>query len=129
MKITNFFLYPVLPRWLFLKIETDEGICGWGEPVVEGVGVIAEHEAAAGDVKQLREHGGDADVFEAQIAEFDLAAQTNDFLSNLLDHFPQTVGADMRPGGIYNFLRRAERSGRQLLRWQLRHVISGQKKF
>ena len=26
----------VPPRWLFLKIETDEGITGWGEPVVEG---------------------------------------------------------------------------------------------
>ena len=24
------------PRWLFLKIETDEGIVGWGEPVLEG---------------------------------------------------------------------------------------------
>ncbi|MFC4559861.1 galactonate dehydratase [Virgibacillus kekensis] len=36
MKITNFELYQVPPRWLFLKIETDEGISGWGEPVVEG---------------------------------------------------------------------------------------------
>lgn len=26
----------VAPRWLFLKIETDEGISGWGEPVLEG---------------------------------------------------------------------------------------------
>ncbi|WP_454851837.1 galactonate dehydratase [Promicromonospora soli] len=24
------------PRWLFLKIETDAGIAGWGEPVLEG---------------------------------------------------------------------------------------------
>ena len=24
------------PRWLFLKVETDEGLTGWGEPVVEG---------------------------------------------------------------------------------------------
>ena len=36
MKITGFEVFPVLPRWQFLKIETDEGICGWGEPVVEG---------------------------------------------------------------------------------------------
>ena len=36
MKITKFTCYPVLPRWLFLKLETDEGITGWGEPVVEG---------------------------------------------------------------------------------------------
>ena len=36
MKITGFEVFPVLPRWQFLKIETDEGLCGWGEPVVEG---------------------------------------------------------------------------------------------
>jgi len=26
----------VRPRWLFLKIHTDAGIVGWGEPIVEG---------------------------------------------------------------------------------------------
>jgi galactonate dehydratase len=36
MKITKLELFTVEPRWLFLKIETDQGICGWGEPVVEG---------------------------------------------------------------------------------------------
>jgi len=36
MKITNMTLYKVPPRWLFLKVETDEGITGWGEPIVEG---------------------------------------------------------------------------------------------
>ncbi|MFS0751151.1 galactonate dehydratase [Oceanobacillus sp. 1P07AA] len=36
MKITNYKIYQVPPRWLFLKIETDEGIVGWGEPVIEG---------------------------------------------------------------------------------------------
>ncbi len=36
MKITGYELFLVPPRWLFLKIETDEGIVGWGEPVVEG---------------------------------------------------------------------------------------------
>jgi galactonate dehydratase len=36
MKITSFTLYKVQPRWLFLKIDTDEGISGWGEPIVEG---------------------------------------------------------------------------------------------
>ena len=24
------------PRWLFLKMTTEEGLVGWGEPVVEG---------------------------------------------------------------------------------------------
>ena len=36
MKITKLNLYTVQPRWLFLEIETDAGISGWGEPVVEG---------------------------------------------------------------------------------------------
>ena len=36
MKITRFTLYQVPPRWLFLKIETDAGLVGWGEPVIEG---------------------------------------------------------------------------------------------
>jgi len=36
MKIKNYTLYTLPPRWLFLKIETDEGIVGWGEPVIEG---------------------------------------------------------------------------------------------
>ena len=35
MKITSFKLYKVKPRWVFLKVETDEGIVGWGEPIVE----------------------------------------------------------------------------------------------
>ena len=30
MKITELKLYKVPPRWLFLKIETDAGIYGWG---------------------------------------------------------------------------------------------------
>jgi galactonate dehydratase len=36
MKITQLTTFVVPPRWLFLKIETDAGITGWGEPVVEG---------------------------------------------------------------------------------------------
>lgn len=36
MKITRLTTYRVPPRWMFLKIETDEGISGWGEPVIEG---------------------------------------------------------------------------------------------
>lgn len=36
MKITKFETFIVPPRWLFLKIETDEGLVGWGEPIVEG---------------------------------------------------------------------------------------------
>lgn len=36
MKITKLTTFIVPPRWCFLKIETDEGVTGWGEPVVEG---------------------------------------------------------------------------------------------
>src|SRR6185312_8851298 len=36
MKIKNLELFKVPPRWLFLKITTDNGVEGWGEPVVEG---------------------------------------------------------------------------------------------
>jgi galactonate dehydratase len=36
MKITKLTTYLTPPRWLFLKVETDEGISGWGEPVLEG---------------------------------------------------------------------------------------------
>jgi galactonate dehydratase len=36
MKITGVETFLVPPRWLFLKVSTDEGVTGWGEPVVEG---------------------------------------------------------------------------------------------
>ena len=36
MKITRYELFQVPPRWLFLRIDTDAGIAGWGEPVIEG---------------------------------------------------------------------------------------------
>ena len=36
MKITRLTTFVVPPRWLFLRIDTDAGIVGWGEPVVEG---------------------------------------------------------------------------------------------
>lgn len=36
MKIVRVETFLVQPRWLFLRIETDNGIVGWGEPVLEG---------------------------------------------------------------------------------------------
>lgn len=36
MKIDKLELFKIPPRWLFLKITTDDGFIGWGEPVVEG---------------------------------------------------------------------------------------------
>ena len=51
MKITRIETFLVPPRWLFCRVETDDGAVGWGEPVVEGraevvraaVDVLAEH--------------------------------------------------------------------------------------
>lgn len=48
MKITNLELFPVPPRWLFLKVSTDEGLVGWGEPIVEG-----KPETSAAAVREL----------------------------------------------------------------------------
>jgi galactonate dehydratase len=36
MEITDYELFEVPPRWLFLKVTTSDGVVGWGEPVVEG---------------------------------------------------------------------------------------------
>lgn len=36
MKIVGYELFPVAPRWLFLRVDTDAGVSGWGEPIVEG---------------------------------------------------------------------------------------------
>ncbi len=49
MKITKLELLKVKPRWMFLKMYTDEGLIGLGEPVLEGhctsvEAVIREYE-------------------------------------------------------------------------------------
>lgn len=36
MKVIDVETFLVPPRWLFCRVTTDEGIVGWGEPVVEG---------------------------------------------------------------------------------------------
>ncbi len=36
MKITQVETFLVKPRWIFLKIHTDEGLVGLGEPILEG---------------------------------------------------------------------------------------------
>lgn len=49
MKIRTIETFKVPPRWLFLKITTQSGLCGWGEPVVEGKARTVEaavHEMA-----------------------------------------------------------------------------------
>jgi len=50
MKITGLELFAVPPRWLFLKMSTDSGLAGWGEPIVEGHAEATEAAVrAAGD--------------------------------------------------------------------------------
>lgn len=63
MKITALKTFIVPPRWLFLKIETDEGVSGWGEPVVEGRALTVEaavHELAdyliGQDPRRIEDH-------------------------------------------------------------------------
>ncbi|MBD1422860.1 galactonate dehydratase [Sphingobacterium chuzhouense] len=61
MKIKSFHLYKVPPRWLFLKIETDEGLVGWGEPVLEG-----RADTVATAVSELIAMIGDRDILEIE---------------------------------------------------------------
>lgn len=51
MKIEKLELFKVPPRWLFLKISTDEGISGWGEPIVEG-----KADTVAAAVREMKDY-------------------------------------------------------------------------
>ena len=42
MNISRIETFRILPRWLILRIETDDGYVGWGEPVVEGRAATSE---------------------------------------------------------------------------------------
>ncbi|MFI7129398.1 galactonate dehydratase [Nonomuraea sp. NPDC050153] len=63
MKIVSMDTFLVPPRWLFLRVRTDEGITGWGEPVVEGraetvraaVAELADHLIGA-DPLRIEDH-------------------------------------------------------------------------
>lgn len=48
LKIVKIELFKVPPRWLFLKVTTQSGIVGWGEPVAEG-----KADSVAACVKEL----------------------------------------------------------------------------
>ncbi|MET8527948.1 galactonate dehydratase [Micromonospora sp. NPDC005172] len=51
MRIDRVETFLVAPRWLFLKITTDDGVVGWGEPVVEGRAETVR--AAIGELSDL----------------------------------------------------------------------------
>jgi galactonate dehydratase len=51
MKIVDLQTFRVRPRWLFLRVQTDDGIVGWGEPGAEArVGAV---EAAVSELRDL----------------------------------------------------------------------------
>ncbi|WP_326808999.1 galactonate dehydratase [Streptomyces sp. NBC_01775] len=64
MQITRVETFAVPPRWLFCRIETDEGLVGWGEPVVEGradtvrtaVRELAEQFLVGADPLRIEDH-------------------------------------------------------------------------
>lgn len=51
MKIKSMELFKVPPRWLFLKITTESGLVGWGEPVVEG-----KADTVAAAVEEMKDY-------------------------------------------------------------------------
>lgn len=61
MNIASIETFFVRPRWLFVRIETDDGLVGWGEPIVEG-----RAEAVASVVEALADRliGEDASRIE-----------------------------------------------------------------
>ncbi|MEU6861174.1 galactonate dehydratase [Glycomyces sp. NPDC046736] len=61
LKIARIETFTVTPRWLFLRIETEDGLVGWGEPIVEG---RAEAVASVVDALAERLIGADASRIE-----------------------------------------------------------------
>ncbi|MDA1358715.1 galactonate dehydratase [Glycomyces luteolus] len=61
MNIARIETFFVRPRWLFVRVETDDGLVGWGEPIVEG-----RAEAVASVVEALADRliGTDASRIE-----------------------------------------------------------------
>ncbi len=57
MKIKHYDLYHIKPRYLLLRIETDNGLVGWGEPTLEGHNRVVE---AA--IHQMLDHVKNEDV-------------------------------------------------------------------
>lgn len=51
MKITKLELFQVRPRWVFIKISTDEGIVGWGEPTLE-----CHSDSVVASIKEIEVH-------------------------------------------------------------------------
>lgn len=63
MKISAIECFPVPPRWLFVRISTDEGVVGWGEASLEG-----HTEAVVGACESLKDRLIGADAFRIEEA-------------------------------------------------------------
>lgn len=61
MIITNLTVYEVKPRWIFVKIDTDEGISGWGE-MISGT----KTETVVAGAKEMGERIIGRDPFEIE---------------------------------------------------------------
>lgn len=61
MKITGIKVYEVKPRWIFVKISTDEGIDGWGE-MISGT----KTETVVAGAKEMGEYIIGRDPFEIE---------------------------------------------------------------
>lgn len=61
MRIRSIELFQVPPRWLFLKMTTEDGLTGWGEPIVEG-----KANTVQAAVEELSDHliGAEANAIE-----------------------------------------------------------------
>jgi L-alanine-DL-glutamate epimerase-like enolase superfamily enzyme len=69
MHIQSMELFQVPPRWLFLKITTDDGLVGWGEPIVEGK--AATVQAAVEEMSDFligREAGAIEDLWQVLLS-------------------------------------------------------------
>lgn len=64
MRIVDYHVYEVEPRWIFTKIETSSGLVGWGEhvaagsrkAVVEAVRSLAERHLVGEDPTRIQDH-------------------------------------------------------------------------
>jgi len=139
MKITKLTTYRVPPRWMLLKIETDEGVVGWGEPVIEGRArtveaavhelseyLVGQDPSRINDLWQVMYRGGfyrGGPILMSAIAGIDqalwdikgkvLGAPVYDLLGGLVRDRMKTyswVGGD-RPADIIESMRKLKAAG------------------
>jgi L-alanine-DL-glutamate epimerase-like enolase superfamily enzyme len=101
VRITGLELFDVPPRWLLLKVSTDEGIAGWGEPIVEGRAAtvaVAPH-CPLGPVALAARLQLDARTPDAAIQEMSLGVHHNEG-GDLLDYVCDPSVFDRHVDGV-----------------------------